>query len=46
MNQQRMEETLVYQKKQDTGKMDLDDDDLAKRKGWAQREDVKELHAF
>ena len=46
VNQQRMEETLAYQKKKELGKKELDDYDLAKLKGWAHREDVKDLQAF
>ena len=46
VNQQRMEETLAFQKKKELGKNDLDDYDLAKLKRSTHREDVKDLQAF
>jgi hypothetical protein len=46
VNQQRMEETLAYQKKKEFGKKDLDEFDLAKLKGWAHRRNVKDLQAL
>ena len=46
MNQQRMEETLMYQKEKELRKKDLDRSDLAKLKGLAQKRNVKGLQAF
>ena len=42
VNQQRLEETLAYQKNKELGKKDLDGFDLAKLKGWAHRRNVEE----
>ena len=46
VTQQKMEETMAYQKKKELGKKDLDDYNLAKLKGGAHREDVKDLQVF
>ena len=46
VNQQRMEETLAYQKKKELRRKDVDDYDLARLKGWLHKEDVNDLQVF
>lgn len=45
VNQQRMEETLAYQKKKDP-KKDLGEFDLEKLKGWTHKRNAKNFQAF
>ena len=46
LNQQRIEETMAYQKKKELGKKDLYDFDLAKLKGWTHKRNVRGLYVF
>ena len=46
LNQQRMEETMAYQKKKESGKTYLDEFNLAKLKGWTHKRNVRGLQAF
>ena len=46
MNQQGMEEITAYQKKKELGKIDLNEFDLAKLKGWAHKRNVRGFQVF